>query len=156
MFNVAYRIVKNRYEAEDVMQEAFLQAFTKLESLHDNSFFGAWLKRIVINNSLHHYRINRKHENTSFDDMKYIIESENLGIGIYEDYEFTNLKAKQVLETLSTLKDNYRITLTLHLIEGYDYEEIGSILNMSYANCRTTISRAKESLRQKLFHISTN
>jgi len=110
MFNVAYRIVKNRYEAEDVMQEAFLQAFTKLESLHDNSFFGAWLKRIVINNSLHHYRINRKHENTSFDDMKYIIESENLGIGIYEDYEFTNLKAKQVLETLSTLKDNLDLT----------------------------------------------
>ena len=51
---------------------------------------------------------------------------------------------------MKRLKDNYRISLTLHLIEGFDYEEISTIMNMSYANCRTTISRAKESLRQKL------
>ena len=66
------------------------------------------------------------------------------------DYEFTNLKARQVLETMKSLKENYRILLTLHLIEGYDYEEISEIMNISYANCRTTISRAKESLRHKL------
>lgn len=148
MFNAAYRIVKDRFEAEDVMQEAFLLAFTKLESLKDEATFGAWLKRIVINNSLHHYKKNNKYEISSFDDVKYKIESEDQGVST--DYEFTNLKAKQVLETLNSLKENYRITLTLHLIEGYDYEEIGAILNISYANCRTTISRAKESLRQKL------
>ena len=70
--------------------------------------------------------------------------------GIESNYEFTNLKAQQVLETMKTLKDNYRIALTLNLIEGYDYEEISAIMNISNANCRTTISRAKESLRQKL------
>jgi RNA polymerase sigma-70 factor (ECF subfamily) len=148
MFNVAYRIVKDRFEAEDVMQEAFLLAFTKLESLLDIATFGAWLKRIVINNSMYHLKKNSRYDTVSFEDVKYKIESEDHGIST--DYEFTNLKAKQVLETLNTLKENYRITLTLHLIEGYDYEEISSILNMSYANCRTTISRAKESLRQKL------
>ncbi len=51
---------------------------------------------------------------------------------------------------MESLKENYRVALTLHLIEGYDYEEICEILNISYANCRTTISRAKESLRKKL------
>ncbi|MCX7550459.1 RNA polymerase sigma factor [Xanthomarina sp. F2636L] len=154
MFNVAYRIVKNRFEAEDVMQEAFLLAFTKLESLQDDATFGAWLKRIVINNSLHHYKKNNKYENTAFDDVKYKIESEDQGAS--NDYEFTKLKAKQVLETLNSLKESYRVSLTLHLIEGYDYEEIGSILNMSYANCRTTISRAKESLRKKLEPFTSN
>lgn len=148
MFNVAYRIVKDRFEAEDVMQEAFLLAFTKLETLLDASTFGAWLKRIVVNKSIYHFKKNNKYESTSYEDVKYKIESEEQGIS--NDYEFTNLKAKQVLETLNTLKENYRISLTLHLIEGYDYEEISSILNLSYANCRTTISRAKESLRQKL------
>ena len=73
--------------------------------------------------------------------------------GISSDYEFTNLKAKQILETMKSLKDNYRIALTLQLIEGYDYEEISEIMNMSYANCRTVISRAKQSLRQKLITI---
>ena len=51
---------------------------------------------------------------------------------------------------MKSLKDSYRVSLTLHLIEGYDYEEISDIMNITYANCRTTISRAKESLRQKL------
>lgn len=148
MYNVAYRIVKDSFEAEDIMQESFLLAFTKLDSIKDTLTFGAWLKRIVINKSIYHYKKNNKYQSISFDDVKYKIESDDIGIST--DYEFTNLKAKQVLETLNTLKENYRVTLTLHLIDGYDYEEIGDILNISYANCRTTISRAKESLRNKL------
>ena len=63
---------------------------------------------------------------------------------------YTELKAQKVMETMKSLKENYRVSLTLHLIEGYDYEEISQIMNISYANCRTTISRAKESLRKKL------
>ena len=69
---------------------------------------------------------------------------------IGSDSDYTNLKAQQVLKVMKTLKDNYRIALTLHLIEGYDYEEISSIMEISNSNCRTTISRAKESLRKKL------
>ena len=52
MFNTSLRIVQNSYEAEDVMQEAFLNAFTKLDSFKGEVAFGAWLKRIVINRSL--------------------------------------------------------------------------------------------------------
>ena len=63
---------------------------------------------------------------------------------------YTELKAQKVMETMKSLKDNYRVSLTLHLIEGYDYEEISEIMNISYANCRTMISRAKQSLRKKL------
>ena len=53
---------------------------------------------------------------------------------------------------MKTLKPNYNLSLTLHLIEGYDYEEVCDIMDISYANCRTLISRAKESLRKKLEH----
>jgi RNA polymerase sigma-70 factor (ECF subfamily) len=70
--------------------------------------------------------------------------------GIDSSYEFTSLKANQVLDTMKNLKDNYRIALTLNLIEGYDYEEISEIMNISYQNSRTLISRAKSNLRQKL------
>lgn len=148
MYNTSLRIVKNNYEAEDIMQDSFLLAFTKLESLKDVTIFGSWLKRIVINNSIHHYKKNNKNREVSLDDVLYKVE-DNYG-GLESNYEFTNLKAKHVLNTMKTLKDNYRIALTLNLIEGYDYEEISEIMNISNANCRTTISRAKESLRQKL------
>lgn len=59
-------------------------------------------------------------------------------------------KVKHILKKINELKDNYRLGLTLHLIEGYDYEEICEIMDITYANCRTMISRAKESLRKKL------
>jgi len=147
MFNVAFRIVKDRFEAEDIMQDSFLSAFTKLDTIKDTMTFGAWLKRIVINNSIYHFNKNSKYQDVPLDDVMYKMEDNQ---GVSDDYEFTNIKARQVLETMKSLKDSYRIALNLHLIEGYDYEEISEIMNMSYANCRTTVSRAKESLRQKL------
>jgi RNA polymerase sigma-70 factor (ECF subfamily) len=89
--------------------------------------------------------------------------SSDLNDGVASDQNgYTELKAQKVMETMKSLKDNYRVSLTLrtegsksdgnheNLIEGYDYEEISEIMNISYANCRTTISRAKQSLRKKL------
>ena len=148
MYNAAFRIVKNTFEAEDIMQDSFLLAFTKLESLKDAKIFGPWLKRIVINKSIYHYKKNIKNNEVPLDDLLYKIEDNSSGID--SNYEFTNIKAQQVLNTMKLLKDNYRVALTLNLIEGYDYEEISDIMNITSANCRTTISRAKESLRQKL------
>ncbi len=147
MFNTAFRIVKDKFEAEDIMQDSMLSAFTKLDSLKDSKTFGSWLKKIVINNSIYHYNKNAKYKEVPLDDVLYKVEDSS---GIPDNYEFTNIKAKQVLDSIKTLKDSYRITLTLNLIEGYDYDEICEIMNMSYANCRTTISRAKESLRNKM------
>lgn len=147
MYNTAYRIVKDSFEAEDVMQDAFLLAFTKLDTLKDIKTFGAWLKRIVINKSIYHFNKSNKYNEVPLDDVLYKVEDNE---GLTSDYEFTNLKAKQVIETMDKLKDNYRVALTLHLIEGYDYEEISAIMDVSNANCRTTISRAKESLRNKI------
>ena len=147
MYNTAYRIAKDSFEAEDIMQDSFLTAFTKLHGLKDIKTFGSWLKRIVINNSIHHYNKSHKYDEIPLENVMYKVESND---GISSDYEFTNLKAQQVLDTMKLLKDNYRIILTLHLIEGFDYEEISEVMNISNANCRTTISRAKESLRNKM------
>ncbi len=148
MYNTALRIVKHTAEAEDVMQESFLNAFTKLHTFKGEVTFGAWLKRIVINNSIHHYRKQQKNSVVPLDDVMYKVE-DNDGV-VTDQSGYAELKAQKVMDTMKRLKDNYRVSLTLHLIEGYDYEEISEIMNISYANCRTTISRAKESLRKKL------
>ena len=60
------------------------------------------------------------------------------------------LNANEILSKVSQLKNNYKVALTLNLIEGYDYEEIAQIMNISYENSRTTVSRAKNKLRQLL------
>lgn len=111
MFNTAIRIVKNSTEAEDVMQESFLSAFTKLHSFKGEVAFGAWLKRIVINNSIYHYRKQQKNKEVALDDIMYKVEDND---GITSDHVFTDQKAQKVMETMKRLKDNYRISLTLH------------------------------------------
>lgn len=150
MYNTALRIVKDSMEAEDVMQESFLNAFQKLSSFKGEVTFGAWLKKIVINNSIYHYRKRQKRQETKLEDVLYKVEDND---GVVTDDGGSERKAQKVLDAMSRLKDNYRISLTLHLIEGYDYEEISSIMDISYANCRTTISRAKSSLRKKLITV---
>jgi RNA polymerase sigma factor (sigma-70 family) len=151
MYNVAYRIVKDEHFAEDVMQEGFLIAFTKINDFKQEVAFGAWLKRIIINYSIDFYKKNNPFKTEDFEKTLYKLEeSENDWI---EKSDFNDLKVKQVLDVIQSLKYNYSMVLTLFYIEGYDQEEISEILKISYANCRTTLSRAKENLRKKLNEI---
>ena len=143
MYNVALRIVSDRFEAEDVMQESFLSAFTKLDSFSGKVTFGAWLKRIVINNSITALKKNSRFETEPLEKVDLIKQHE-------EGQDYTLLNATDILSKVSQLKSNYKVALTLNLIEGYDYEEIAQIMNISYENSRTTVSRAKNKLRQLL------
>ncbi|APU70315.1 RNA polymerase sigma factor [Christiangramia flava] len=148
MYNTAFRITGHSAEAEDIMQEAFLSAFTKIDSFHGNSTFGAWLKRIVVNESITAYNKSVKLGEVRYnDELKN--EADDTGVALAED-EKASKKVRKILKAINLLKSNYRLGLTLHLIEGYDYEEICEIMDISYANCRTMISRAKQSLRKKL------
>lgn len=148
MFNTSLRIVKDTFEAEDVMQEAFLSAFTKLESFKADVPFGAWLKKIVINKSLTQLKKNSRFEEVKLETVDY-----KLTDGISEEsqeseaMDYTNVKVKEIMAKIKELKDNYRIALTLSLIEGFDNEEVAEIMQITNENCRTTISRAKNKLR---------
>ena len=143
MYNVSLRIVKNNFEAEDIMQEAFLTAFTKLHTFKGEVTFGAWLKRIVINKSLTQLKKNNRYQEVKME----VITNDKI---TDEVIDYKGLNPKNVLNTLQSLKDNYRLVLTLNLIEGYDYEEIAQILNYTNENVRTTVSRAKKKLKQIL------
>ena len=145
MYNVAMRIVKDTALAEDCMQEGFIAAFEKLETFKGNATFGSWLKRIVVNRSIAAYHKSKKFVPLpEFNEIEHEVETQTNG------EEYSNLKVLQILECMEGIHSKYRQILNLHYIEGYDYEEICGILNISNANCRTLISRAKESLRKKL------
>mgnify|MGYP003563070838 CR=1 FL=1 len=146
MYNTSLRIVKDDFEAEDIMQDSFLLAFTKLDKLKSNELFGAWLKRIVVNNSIGHYHKNQKMNTTGIDDVLYKLEDKTEN---QSDF-VSKVSVDQVKQAINGLKQSYAVGLTLHLIEGYDYEEIAEIMKISNGNCRTLISRAKAQLRNQL------
>lgn len=149
MYNVAFRILRDEFEAEDIMQEAFLTAFTKLNTFKAEVTFGAWLKRIVINKSLTQLKKNNRYEEVKMD----VIPNYEI---VEETIDYSSLKANQVVDKINSLKQNYQLVLTLNLIEGYDYEEIAQIMEYTNENVRTTISRAKKKLKQVLLEDSTN
>lgn len=144
MYNTSLRIVNDSFEAEDIMQESFLTAFSKLDSFNNqgNYSFGAWLKRIVVNNSLTALKKNKKYDKVSYDVVENYISDEE------DEVDYNTIKCSEILKMISQLKSNYRIALSLSLIEGYDNEEIAQIMDISHENARTTISRAKDKLRK--------
>jgi len=145
MLNVSFRIVGNIAEAEDVLQEAFLDAFNKVKDFRQDTTFGLWLKQIVVNRSINMLR-KRKLELVELDgDLL-----ENIADEEFEDEEETHYQASRVKEAIKELPDGYRLVLSLYLLEGYDHEEISQILNISENTSRTQFLRAKRKLLEIL------
>ena len=142
MYHSALRIVRNPVDAEDIMHEGFLTAFDKLVQYKGENKFGGWLKQIVIRKAL------------SFVQKKEKAIHYSLNEAVLTDTTTTednnNKQHKQLQQGLDQLNPRYRNVLILMYFEGYDYEEISSILDLSYGNCRTLVSRAKDQLKQKI------
>lgn len=142
MYNVAVRIVNDLDEAADVLQEAFLDAFSKIGDFRQDTTFGLWIKQIVVNRSINRLR-KKKLDMVSLDDHPQadeVADEENT------DEEDTIWKAAQVRDAIRLLPDNYRVVLTLYLLEGYDHEEIGQITGITENTSRTQFLRAKRKL----------
>jgi RNA polymerase sigma factor (sigma-70 family) len=141
MYNTSLRIVNNSADAEDVLQESFLDAFRSLHDFHYRSTFGAWLKKIVINKSIN---ILRKRRNDFVDmestELQAVTDEEP------EKEEDMQYKVEEVKRMITRLPDGYRTVLSLYLLEGYDHEEISQILNISHNTVRTQYVRAKQKL----------
>lgn len=142
MYNVALRIVNDDDEAEDVLQEAFLDAFTRLESFRAETTFGLWLKQIVINKSINQLR-KRKTEFVNLDGV-------DLPDEVAQNDEDLQYQVNEIKEAVAQLPDGYRVVLTLYLFEGYDHEEISHILKISENTSRSQYMRAKTKLNSLL------
>ncbi|GIM49988.1 RNA polymerase sigma factor [Capnocytophaga stomatis] len=144
MYNTALRMLQQQDKAEDATQEAFIKAFQKLDEFRGESSFGSWLKRIVINEALMMIRQEKRILSLEESFIDQIDDNEQ------EKYDFQESEIKVLLHALGLLPEKLRVILNLSLIEGFDNEEICEILHISDGNCRTTLSRAKKSLRETI------
>ena len=141
MYSVSLRIVNNGMEAEDVMQEAFLSAFNKMDTYIGEVSFGAWLKKIVVNRSLDYL----KKRKVQFEE----VNEKTAQINDYQ-METQEIDIGTIKNAIQKLPDGYRVVLTLYLIEGYDHEEISQILKITNSSSRTQLLRAKNKLKMIL------
>jgi len=136
MFNVCYRMMNNREEAEDMLQEAFTQAFMKLSSFRYESAFGSWLKRIVVNTCIN--AINKRKVELSYCEeiYRYDIEEEE------QDYE-PEFTVATITKAMEQLPEGGRMVFSLYLLEGYDHVEIAQILGITESTSKSQFMRAK-------------
>lgn len=135
MFNVCYRMMNNREDAEDMLQETFIQAFQKLETFRNESGFGTWLKTITI-----HTCINALNKRKL--DLKYFDEMHRFD-AVEEEPEEALYTTQNILEAMNQLPEGGRIVFSLYLLEGYDHGEIAQILNITESTSKTQYMRAK-------------
>lgn len=138
MYNVSMRMLNIKEDAEDIVQESFIEAFKKLSSFRYESTFGSWLKRIVINKSINHLKLKRI-PIVPIDSHEYRISEE-----VIEPVEAIDIH--KVKKGIKMLPDGYQQIINLYLIEGYDHVEISEILGISNSTSKSQYHRAKKKL----------
>lgn len=144
MYNLSLRIVNHVGEAEDILQEAFLEAFNKINEFRGESTFGAWLKRIVINRSVNYLK---KRKLQLFENIT------EKGKDLHElpqEDDSDEWEVQRVHQAIRDLPDGYRLVLSLYLLEGYDHAEIAQILNITESTSKSQYNRAKARVREQL------
>jgi RNA polymerase sigma factor (sigma-70 family) len=151
MYNICYRMTHQKEEAEDMLQESFSYAFSKLGSFRFESSFGAWLKRIVVNTCINHLKKKRvdlvytEHQNDPPQADGSPATDED-----FMDYGKIRFQVKRVMKALEKLPEGYRIVFSLYLLEGYDHKEIAEILGVTESTSKSQFLRAKQKIKEML------
>lgn len=140
MFNTCYRMMNHQQDAEDVLQDSFSDAFRKLDTFIYKSTFGAWLKRIVLNNCINELKRRKL-------DLLYC---EDVPLQVIVNEREVELSVDQIKKVMIQLPNGSRIIFSLYLLEGYDHREIAEILKISESNSKSQYMRAKRRIKDIL------
>jgi RNA polymerase sigma-70 factor (ECF subfamily) len=133
-------------EAKDVLQESFIDAFTKISTLEHEVTFSAWLKRIVVNKCINALRKNRNHFSSLDEESDLQIPADTSS---YDD-SIVKKGAQEIMTALDRISEGCRTVFNLYLFEGYDHKEIGQILSISESASKAQYSKAKSKIRTLL------
>ena len=150
MFGVALRYSRNKSEAEDVLQEAFIRIFKYIVAFEgrNEGSLTAWVKTIVVNTTLSHNRNNKKYHFT--EDVDDIQVSENPVFDVSSEIDLNRERKEMVIKALQQLPDGYRTVFNLYSVEGYSHKEIAEILEISENTSKSQLSKARKYLRSLL------
>lgn len=143
LMGICMRYAKNKSEAEDILLMGFTRIFQKIESYSAAGSFEGWLRRIVINVAIDNFRKNKK--NYYFENI------DDAGNNVeYADYIPDTFAMADILKTVQSLPNGYRIVFNLYAIEGYSHKEIAELLGFSESTSKTQYLKARKKLQSML------
>ncbi len=154
LFNLLYKMVRNKEETEDLVQEAFMKAFRALPSFNEEYAFSTWLYKIAINNCIDHMRKKRLKTysmNKPVQSKDGELDREFPDTSMSPDKNLLADERATLIETaIDELPENYRIAIVLRHSEEKSYEEIAQLLNIPLGTVKARIFRAREMLKKML------
>jgi RNA polymerase sigma-70 factor (ECF subfamily) len=147
MYHTCLRIVINIADAEDILQDAFMDAFTNLDKIKNMEAFAGWLKRIVINKSINFIKRHKRNwlelEAADTDEIE-VSET-------FDELEFST-KIEAVTKALNMLNDKYRAVINLHVFEQMSFEDIAALMEIPSATVRSQYLRGKQKVLTIIGH----
>ncbi len=147
LFGMAMRYASCRSEAEDMLQEAFINIFKHIEQFKGHGSFEGWMKRILINAAIGYIRKYKKHINDNFDEIQEI----QIKDVSFDEKDFTK---EELLKAINELPEGFRLVFNLYAIEGYKHREIADMLEIQVGTSKSQYSRARKILMNKLQELS--
>lgn len=142
MFNICIRMTGNRNDAEDILQDAFIQAFRKLHQLKEAQLFGGWLKKIVVNECI-------RYSKKSFNWESWEDERNNQLINDETEW-WKTVDFNIIHQEIKSLPDGCRQVFNLFVVEDFSHKEIAEQLNISESTSKSQYHRARQLLKERI------
>jgi len=154
IYNLGLRLLGNKEDAADIMQETYINAYENLNKFEGKSSFSTWLYRIATNNALMKLR-KEKNKKISIDEIKKIGDKTyKRDISDWSENPSSYFKSNELKEVLqqaiNSLPPKYKSVFILHDIEGIPISEVASILSLSIPAVKTRVHRSRMFLREKI------
>lgn len=147
MYGVCLRYAGNEEDAKDILQDGFIKIFRNIDKYKAIGAFEGWIRRIIVNTAIEHFRKNNKvHE---------LNESAEERIEDNQPSLFNQLEAKELHQTIRSLPAGYRSVFNLYAVEGYTHKEIADMLHISEGTSKSQYARAKAWLQERINSLNT-
>lgn len=144
MLGVCHRYARTAADAEDILQDAFIKVFDKIHQFKFEGSFEGWIRKIVVNTALKKYSLQRYEKEVNGYEIK------DRDDRAADPAVYNHLTHKELLDLIKNLPDGYRIIFNLHVIEGYQHDEIAAMLGIQPGTSRSQLVKARIMLQKQI------
>lgn len=148
MMGVCLRYSKGMDNAQDVLQDGFIKVFKNIKRYNGEGSFEGWMRRIMVNTAIDHFRKDRS--STVISDSDYVNDLGDEAIEEEDNEMIAAIKQEEIMKAVQKLSPAYKAVFNLYVIEGYTHKEISEMLGISVGSSKSNLSKAKMNLRKVL------
>jgi len=143
MYGVCLRFAKNQMEADDILQEGFIKAFTNLKSFRNEGSLEGWVRRTIVNTAINHVKKFAKYKkDLDIDTAEPVLKMSSSATD--------TISVNELLSLIKDLPVGYKMVFNLNVMEGYTHREIATLLDISENTSKSQLSRARNTLQRKI------